>query len=575
MTRAVALAVVAAGCAALQDPAAPGGSGSWGVPAVRFANAPVVRAVDDRRDVPRPPATRTVMWKLQRTDAFVSLATRPLALPRPRRALGVNALDEVPDSTWFTNRIGARDLSPDEIRAGPGGVGSPEPHKPWTVHGPKPGGSVVGFVISDARGERWLLKLEHPDFPEVETGAGAIANRLVWAAGYNVPEDHVVHVRAGELVLAPGAKVRDELGRERPLDRAELERRLAAVGRASDGGMRALASRMLDGAGLGGHPGRGVRADDPNDRIPHELRRDLRGAYALFSWLDLTDAKEDNTLDVWVADPVDPRRHYVRHYLIDFGKSLGTEATATRDPRRGHEYEFDVPSLLGQLATLGLRVRAWERRGDPRLFGVGLFGAEAYDPGAWKPDTPAYLPFRVADEHDKLWASRILIRFTRAQIRAAVDAARFSDPRAAAYVTDALVERQRATARHWFWRKSPLDRFELTGGVDGVVESLCFDDLMIVHRLAPVAGTTRYTVTAHDRGGRRIGAPIVRRPDANGRGCVWPVVLAGGAVDAGGADGYTILRIETERAGFRGATFVHVARDPASGAPRVIGVWRP
>ena len=31
-------------------------------------------------------------------------------LPRSRRALGVNALDEVPDSTWFTNRLGVRDL---------------------------------------------------------------------------------------------------------------------------------------------------------------------------------------------------------------------------------------------------------------------------------------------------------------------------------------------------------------------------------------------------------------------------------------------------------------------------------
>ena len=39
-------------------------------------------------------------------------------------------------------------------------------------------------------------------------------------------------------------------------------------------------------------------------------------------------------------------------------------------------------------------------------------------------------------------------------------------------------------------------------------------------------------------------------------------------------DGYTIVRLATARPGFAGDTFVHVARDPGTGAPRVIGVWR-
>jgi hypothetical protein len=555
MTRAVALAAALAGCAA---PA---------VPQVRFANAPAALAVDDRRDVPRRPRSRTVFVNLHHLDGYLSLVTRPLALPRPRRALGVNALDEVPDSTWFTNRIGVRDLSPAEIRTGPGRIGSPEPYRPWTVHGTKVGGgAVIGFIISDARGERFLLKFDKPGFPEAETGADAISSRLLWAAGFNVPEDHVVYVRPDELVLAPDAKIKDVFGNESRLDRAELERRLAPVDRAAGGRLRALASRMLEGAVLGGHPGEGVRRDDPNDRIPHELRRDLRGAYALFSWLDHTDVKEDNSLDVWVADPADRQRHYVKHYLIDFGKSLGVAELIARDPRAGQEYTVDVPRMFVALATLGLHPRRWERRVDPALRGVGLLEAEAYDPGGWKPTSPAYLPFRTADHLDKFWAAKILIRFTREQLRAAVEAGRLSDPRAADYLIDTLVARQRATARHWFWRVSPLDRFELAPG-----GWLCFDDLMIAHRLAPVAGTTRYTVTARDRRGRLVGAPVVRRPNATGRACVGPLPLAGDA------DGYTILRIDTERLDFRGTTFVHAARAPGSSdaAPRVIGVWRP
>jgi hypothetical protein len=553
MRRALALAAAVAGCA---QPAAP---------AVRFANAPAVDAVNDRRDVPRPPRSRTVLPELHYLDGYESLLTRPLELRRARRALGVNALDEVPDSTWFTSRIGVRDLTPDEIRRGPAVVGSPEPHKPWTIHSTKIGGAAVGFIMTDARGEKFLLKLELPGHPEVETGAAAVANRLLWAAGYNVPEDHVVYVRERELVLAPDAKIKDVFGRAQPLGREDLARRLAPFDRDREGRLRALASHVIEGELLGGHPGVGVRADDPNDRIPHELRRDLRGAYALFSWLDLTDVKEDNTLDAWVADPGDPARHYVKHYLVDFGKGLGATALFARDLRRGGQYVLDVPSMLTSLATLGLQPRRWERRVAPGLRGVGLFDAETYDPGAWKPDTPAYLPFRTADAYDKLWASKIIMRFTREQLRAAVDAARYSDPRAADYVVEALVARQRATARHWFWRVSPLDRFELAQ------DRLCFDDLMLVHRLAPVVGTTRYTITAHDQQGRPVGAPLVRWPDETGRSCVGPIPLSRAA------DAYTILRVDTARLDFRGTTYVHVARGRGSerAAPRVIGVWRP
>jgi hypothetical protein len=488
-------------------------------------------------------------------------------VPRPRRALGVNALDEVPDSTWFTNRIGVRNLTLGELRRGPAVVGSPEPHKPWTIHSTKAGGKTIGFVISDARGERFLLKFDRAGHPETETAAEVITGKLLWACGYNVPEDHVVYLRPEDLVLAPDAVIRDRNGDRGRLERAELARSLEKIVHEPDGQIRAMASRILDGKSLGGHAAEGVRSDDPNDRIPHELRRDLRGAYAFFAWLDQNDVKEDNTLDVWVADPAKPRRRYVKHYLLDFGTSLGAAALFSRDPRLGHEYAVDVPDMLTILATLGLLERSWERRTAPTLRGVGLLDTATYDPGAWKPETQAYVPFRTADDLDKLWAAKILIRFTRAQLRAVVETARLSDPRAVEYITDALVARQRATARHWFSRVSPLDRFAPASGG----HALCFDDLMLTYRLAPApaGAATSYRVTAYDRGGRPLGAASGLPAGASGRTCA-PLKLAGDR------DGYTIVRIDTRRPRQRtGATFVHLARDPASGAPRVIGVWRP
>ena len=488
--------------------------------------------------------------------------TRKMEVPRPRRALGVNALDEVPDSTWFTNRIGIRTLTPDEIRNGPVEVGSPEAHLPWTVKSTKVGGATVGFVITDARGEKFVLKFDQRGLPEMETGTDAIASRLLWAAGYNVPEDHVVYFTASDLVLSGDAKIKDVFGNARPLRRDELEQMLTKVEREPDGRLRGLASRMLPGTWLGGHAAEGVRGDDPNDRIPHELRRDLRGSYAIFAWLDHVDVKEDNYLDMWVTDPANPSHHYVKHYLLDFGSALGAMAKKTNDLSRGYSYFFDLRDVAVNLATFGMRERRWVDRNPSTVRGLGLYEVRQYDPGTWKPYNATYVPFHTADRIDQLWGARILMRFTREQLRAAVETARFSDPRASELLVERMIERQRKTARYWFERTAPLDRFAIGKG-----GGLCFDDLMISYDLARVARVTRYTITTADRSGRALAGPIEVRPGAAGRACTPALTLPPGG------DGYTVIGIRTQRTSFDGTTFVHVARGN-DGTPRVIGVWR-
>jgi hypothetical protein len=544
------------------------GCASAGVPGARYANQPPVTRVNDRLDVPTRPATREVVIDYYHFNgSFYRLVTRALEVRRPQRALGVNALDEVPDSTWFTNRIGVRDLDLDEVRTAAESTGSPEAYKPWTIKSSKIGGQSVGFIVEDTRGVKFLLKFDRDrppggPIPETETAAEVIASKILWACGYNVAEDHIVYVTPDELAIAPDAKMKGWQGTLGTLDRAELERQLALVVRDPDGRIRGMASIMIAGKAIGGHAAEGVRADDPNDRIDHELRRDLRGLSAIYAWLDHTDVKEDNTLDMWTEDPADPEHHFVKHYLIDFGGSLGAAAVFSRDPRLGTEYKLDFPAIGASLATAGMRPRTWGDRELPGLRGVGMFDP-TYDPGAWKPETPAYIPFRTADRFDKLWAAKILMRFTRDQLRAIVETARLSDPAAAEYLVDTLVARQRATARYWFWRVSPLDRFAFSAD-DGV----CFDDLLLTYQLAKVADRTRYRVATYDRDGRTLetGRVVLANPD--GRTCTAPLVLSPADEE------YTIVAIETTRLRFTGTTFVHVARDPDSGVHRVIGIWR-
>jgi hypothetical protein len=544
------------------------GCSSSRLPGVRFANAPPVAAVDDRRDVPKPPAAHEPGLGLYYLDGtLVRLMTRALELKPHRRALAVNALDEVPDSTWFTNRIGTRVMTLDELRRGPATISSPEPHTPWKIKSTKVGGMSIGFVIEDARGEKFLLKFDVRDYPEAETATAVITNRLLWACGLNVPEDHVVYFRREDLVMSSDATIKDVFGNKRKLTAAEVDAKLAQVHVTEDGRIRGFVSRILDGKWLGGHPAEGVRAGDPNDRIPHELRRDLRGLYSMFAWLDHVDVKQHNTLDMWVRDPEDPTRHYVKHYHIDFGKSLGFTSVANFDLRYGHVYRDDYGSMLASLVTAGLYERRWEARPTkPVLRGLGLFDAKSYNPGAWKPMTQAYVPFLTADRFDKFWGAKIIIRFTRDQLRAIVEQGKLSDPRAAEYLVEQLVARQRATARYWFERVAPLDQLAMLV-TPGGAHALCFDDLTLVHQLGSITAT-RYTVSVFDRRGRALGEPVVLQPGSRTRTCTGALMLGGDD------DGYTMVKIAVARPRGIGSVIVHLARDPVTRMPRVIGLWR-
>lgn len=531
------------------------------VPDVRFANAPVVRVVNDRRNVPKPPEeVPFVRWLYHFDGQFHRRVTRALELPRPQRARGINALDEVPDSTWFTNRIGTRPVSPEEIAAAPGGVGSPEPYKPWTVISTKVGGVTVGFIIKDSRGKKFLLKFDPRGMPEAETANQVIVGKLFWAFGLNVTEDYVVYINKRDLVLAPDAVIKDSLGGERPLTQRELDRRLAMIEAAPDGTIRGLASAWLEGKPLGGHVSEGVRVDDPNDRIPHELRRDLRGLYALFSWLDHTDLHGANMLDLWVQDPENPNIHYVKHYWIDYGTALGFAAKKNSEPRLGYEWYLDYEKMLNNLLSFGAIKRPWEDRADQSLRGVGLYEVELYDPGSWVAASPVYLPIYVADRIDNFWASKIIMKFTREHIRAAVDAGQLSDPRAAEWLTNAIIARQRKTARYWFERVNPLDEFAIEG------DALCFKDLSIAYAFAS-ARSTSYRLERYDRAGKPLGPAWRFRANRDGVTCTQFDLAPDG-------DGYTIFRYTTQRPGFSGSTLVHVARAPKTGTPRVIGIYR-
>ena len=101
-------------------------------------------------------------------------------------ALNVNTLGEVPDSSWFTNRIGQHDMTVDDVLRGPNQVDGPAPGQ-WLVTGRPDSGITPKFTIRDARGDTYLIKLDPASNPELPSSVELISTKLFHAIGYHVP----------------------------------------------------------------------------------------------------------------------------------------------------------------------------------------------------------------------------------------------------------------------------------------------------------------------------------------------------------------------------------------------------
>lgn len=526
------------------------------VSALRFKVEPPVWRVADATPIPAAPRERVYNRTLYQTDSFVvRRLTRVLDVPEPVRAQDVNSLDEVPDSTWFTNRIGVRDMSVEEVRRGANLDPSPVLNLPWTIVSAKTGGLSVGFVFEDSKGDRYLLKFDEGRRPEMETGAHVIGQRLLWAAGYNVPQDYLAFVRREDIVVSPKATAKNAVGEKQPLTVEMFDKALRPMYRTPEGKFRVLASRYLPGKPIGPYAREGRREDDPNDRIDHENRRSVRGQVPLFAWINHTDLQEDNTLDVFVKD-------HVVHYLIDFGKAFGVMNNSNDWKTVGYTNRLDLAMALRTLVTFGLWDRPWDNIFETGYRGIGLFEAQHFDPAQWRINAP-YWPFDDADATDTYWGAKLAMRFTKEQITAAVEEAHFTDPRATAYMIETLLERQRRVGKYWLEQVSPLDRF--TVEPEGDAARLCFDDLAKVYGLQPAA--SRYAVEVFDGAGKALASRAEIVPTA-------PHACTAAFTPGAGDARYTIVRLAVARnARQLPPVMVHLARIGA-GPLAVIGIRR-
>jgi hypothetical protein len=410
----------------------------------------------------------------------IDLFQKTFTVPRSGQtdAQNLNTLGEVPDSSWFTNRMSRGVMSIDELVRGPNQSEGPDMSATWVVVGAKTEGATPGLQIRDGRGDRYFIKFDPSLWPQMATSAEIVGTKFFHAFGYHVPENYLVRWTP-EYDVDPAAEVLWDSGHTEGLSRGFVDDLLDGAPVRPDGTMQVVASKLLPGRPIGPFDFQGVRSDDPNDIFPHEDRRELRALQIFCAWMNHNDSDSVNTLDMYYTDA--EGRGYVVHNLIDFGTIMGSGATHAHARRVGNEYYIEFTPALKAAATLGLWDRPWRHVEYVEYPSVGRFESAYFQPEAWRPDYPNPA-FEKLTPQDALWATRTVMRFSDEAVRAIVATGRYDDPAAEAYLVDALIERRDKIVRYYLSRISPVDGFRVIGA--GETRRLEFDNLGLEAGLA-------------------------------------------------------------------------------------------
>ena len=447
----------------------------------------------DMKNIPEPTERESGAYDYFFKGQLIEGAKRRVDVPRwlrlatghLKQASNVNALDEVPDSSWYTNRHHIRHMDTAALQRGPN-IGNPPDFTSAVITKAKTSGVSPGMMVNDATGQAYLIKFDDFNYPNLQSGAEVISTKILYAAGYNVPENYVAYINPKDVKIGNKVEIRDpKTGKQRPLTQDDLDEMLWRVARLPDGRCRVLASKILKGKPKGPFSQMGFRSDDPNDLIPHEDRRELRALRVIASWINDWDLKEVQSLDMYVEEN---GRKFLRHYLLDFGSSLGADADPT-DYYHGREYGFDVHSVTKEIFSFGLYGSANEKRARIISPEIGNFTTDDFDPGDWKPTYPSIM-FDNLTDIDAFWAARVILSFTKEELRNIIQTAEYSDPMANEYMLRTLWERRQIVAHHWLGKTDALSDFSVRPLGQGV--ALTFHDLIVEHALALI-DFTEYT----------------------------------------------------------------------------------
>ena len=514
----------------------------------RFVEAPPVTHVADDEPIDMP-LRLEVNDVVEFSELFVGRpvveAMRTTRRPPPA---DINALDEVPVSSWFAPL--EADAASFEMTYAEGGA----PVPPYRVLLERAPSGKDGIPVVDGLGRRFELRRDPVDRSELRTAAAAISARLVRAVGYLTPEVYISDASEGDFTTAPGEQHPQAIvnGNEpddpdvvRKALRKNLDEWLESATVGKGGVYRFSATRWPPGIDVGRTPAMGLRGDDPNDRVPHEDRRTLRAIKLVGAWLGMTRFTPHELRDVYVGLPGEG---HIRHYMVGMDRSLGTESIIGKRPEQKNEM------LL--LATLGFAPDPNIPPTQRKYVAIGAIGEEV-DPAEYGPGLP-FPPMDAFNGADAFWIAKRIAEVTEEMVLLAVRAGKVSNRTARRLLFELILARQRRVIEWGYAQTTPCD-------VEGVTEK----GIVVLDR-AVAAGHTagkkvEYVVSYIDSAGDTSNPGAVLGPE----GARFAIPLPRAAF---AKDGYAVVRLRAEIAGKPAPRWLEVHLKRRGPTTRLLGV---
>lgn len=371
-----------------------------------------------------------------------------------QRAKNINTIDEVPDGPFFVNRAGRMPLTPDIVARAANTSNGPAPGK-WTVVSAKSDGVTPGFTIRDSADQLWFIKFDPPGWRGMATGSEIVAAKLFWAAGYHTAEYHIGQLVPSNLVIGKDTKITPLGEMPRPMNQGDITWLLSRADQDPDGSYRVILSKAAPGRPVGRIKFDGTRADDPNDVIPHEHRRELRGYFVFAAWLNHVDAKGINSLSSLITEN---GRSFIRHYLLDFGSALGSAAVGPREGWEGYEALVEEPGAIGKrVLSFGFKIPVWRTQDYFESTSIGRLPRDhsKWNPEQWWPHI-TNAAFRHMRRDDEFWAASKLAAITDDMIRAAVAEGKFGDEESERFLAKAISDRRLRILQTYLPKVNPI-----------------------------------------------------------------------------------------------------------------------
>src|SRR5258708_304279 len=168
-----------------------------------------------------------LMW-----DGADQMVFRPLsealALDQHGEAVNANNLDEVPDSAWFTNRLGVHPITLDELKLGacdPSSLLHPESAADgsWVIDKGKSNGSSPGFRVNIGGKAMYMFKSDSGGQPERPSAASIIGAAAYHAVGFYSSCEQIVYFKPPLLKLLPGLRTQANFSPPKSFDQKALD----------------------------------------------------------------------------------------------------------------------------------------------------------------------------------------------------------------------------------------------------------------------------------------------------------------------------------------------------------------